>query len=366
MLLSIFNIEIIIMSDQILLELRTPVLLINKDNSIDYINATGEEFFGHSSIIIIGQELKNIIHKDSTLFILLDRVRKNKIGLTEESIDLSDINTLNRKVKVHLLPLSYESDKIILQIISLSVSETFENYRINNKITKSFSSMVDMLMHELKNPLAGIQGASQLLESDLKNQNKSIELTQLIQIEADRINSLLNRMEVLTNENLKLDCEYLNIHKILDHCKLVAQNSFGSNIEFIDSYDPSLPEIYANSDLLIQIFINIIKNACEACYSNGQIKVKTSFNSNKKGLFSKDKIPLNLPLHIEILDNGEGISHDLLPNIFDPFISSKIIGKGLGLYVVASGLNEIGAVIDVQSSPGFTNFCINFPIKHSY
>ena len=324
------------MSEQILSELRTPVILINKDNIIDYINVTGEEFFGHSSVIIIGKQLENILHKDSTLLTLLKRVRKNKLGLTEDSLDLSDVNSPNRIVKVHLLPYN-ESNKVIIQIISLSVSETFENNRTNNKITKSFSSMVDMLMHELRNPLAGIKGASQLLESDLKDHNKSIELTKLIQIETDRISSLLNRMEGLTNENIKLSCEYLNIHKILDHCKLVAQNSFGSNIEFIDSYHPSLPEIYANSNLLIQIFINIIKNACEACESDGEIKVKTSFNSNKKGIFSKNKIPFNLPLQIEIMDNGKGISNELLPNIFDPFVSSKKLGKGLGLSVVASG-----------------------------
>ena len=298
------------------------------------------------------------------MLILLDRVRKRKIGLTEESLDLSDVNKPNRKVKVHILPLSLKSNKIIIQIIPLSVSETFENHRINNKITKSFSSMVDMLMHELKNPLAGIKGASQLLENDLKVQNKSIELTQLIQIEIDRITSLLNRMEDITNDKLKLDCEYLNIHKILDHCKLLAQNSFGSKVNFINSYDPSLPEIYANSDLLIQIFINIIKNACEACDSDGQIIVKTCFNPNKKVLFSKNEIPFYLPLQIEISDNGMGIPNELIPNIFDPFVSSKKLGKGLGLSIVASGLNEIGAVIDVQSSPGLTNFCINFPLNN--
>ena len=297
------------------------------------------------------------------MLILLDRVRKRKIGLTEESLDLSDVNKPNRKVKVHILPLSLKSNKIILQIIPLSVSETFENHRINNKITKSFSSMVDMLMHELKNPLAGIKGASQLLENDLKDQNKSIELTQLIQIEIDRITSLLNRMEDITNDKLKLDCEYLNIHKILDHCKLLAQNSFGSKVNFINSYDPSLPEIYANSDLLIQIFINIIKNACEACDSDGQIIVKTCFNPNKKVLFSENEIPFYLPLQIEISDNGMGIPNELIPNIFDPFVSSKKLGKGLGLSIVASGLNEIGAIIDVQSLPGLTNFCINFPLN---
>ena len=259
-----------------------------------------------------------------------------------------------------------DTNKIIIQISQLSVSETFQSQRVNSKISKSFSSMVDMLMHELKNPLAGIKGASQLLESDLKNQSNLVDLTQLIQIETDRITSLLNRMEHITNDNLKLNCEFLNIHKVLNHCRSVALNSFGVNIKFVVFYDPSLPEIFANTDLLIQIFLNIIKNSCEAIKENGEIIMKTSFNSNKKVAFTKDHIPIALPLQIEIIDNGSGIPNDLLPNIFDPFVSSKKSGKGLGLSIVASALNEIGASIDVHSTPGHTKVCLNFPINNRY
>ena len=354
------------MPDNILYELRTPVILINNNNIIDYINAAGEEFFGHSSNIILGQSINSLIQKDSPLLILLSRVRKNKSGLTEESLDISNVNDQKRKVRVHILPLPEDTNKIIIQISQLSVSETFQSQRVNSKISKSFSSMVDMLMHELKNPLAGIKGASQLLESDLRNQSNLVDLIHLIQIETDRITALLNRMEHITNDNLKLNCEFLNIHKVLNHCRNVALNSFGVNIKFIDFYDPSLPEIFANTDLLIQIFLNIIKNSCEAIKENGQIIIKTSFNFNKKVAFTKDDIPISLPLQIEIIDNGSGIPNDLLPNIFDPFVSSKNSGKGLGLSIVASGLNEIGAVVDVNSIPGLTNFCVNFPLNNSY
>ena len=95
----------------------------------------------------------------------------------------------------------------------------------------------------------------------------------------------------------------------------------------------------------------------------GKIKIKTSFNSNKKISFSSNEIPTSLPLQIEIIDYGVGIPSNLLSSIFDPFVSTKKEGKGLGLSIVASGLNDMGAVIDVESSPGYTNFCINFPLK---
>ena len=351
------------MHNNILNELRTPVFLINKDNEVEYINSTGEEFFGISSNLIIGKSIYDFIPEDSPILNLLVRVSKTNLGLTEESLDFSNINFPNRKVRVHVVPLSFDSSQIIIQISQLAISEMFQSQRINSKISKSFSSMVDMLMHELKNPLAGIKGASQLIESDLKNNSNLFELTQLITIESERIISLLNRMEHISNNNSRLECEFINIHEVLNHCKRVAQNSFGTQLDYIEDYDPSLPKLFANKNLLIQIILNLLKNSSEASSINGKIKIKTSFTSNKISSLSNGDIPSTLPLQIEIIDYGIGISNDMLPNIFDPFVSSKKEGKGLGLSIVASGLEEMSAVINVSSQPGSTNFCINFPLE---
>ena len=351
------------MHNNILNELRTPVFLVNKKNIIDYINSIGEEFFGISASLIVGRSIYDFLPKDSAILSLLLRVRKTKSGLTEESLDFSNINFPSRKVRVHVVPLSFDSNKIIIQISQLTLSEIFQSQRINTKISKSFSSMVDMLMHELKNPLAGIKGASQLIETDLKNNSNLLELTQLITIESERIIALLNRMEQISNNNLKLECEYLNIHEVLNHCRRVAENSFGSKLNYINDYDPSLPKLFANKNLLIQIILNLLKNSSEATSINGKIKIRTSFNSNKITSFSKEDLPTSLPLQIEIIDYGIGISKSMLPNIFDPFVSTKSNGKGLGLSIVASGLQEMSAVINVTSEPGLTNFCINFPLK---
>ncbi len=353
------------MQHNILNELRTPVFLINELNNVIYINEIGEEFFGVSSNIIIGKKINEFIPNDSPVLNLIHRVRKNKVGITEESLDFSNVNFPNRKVRAHIVPLSFDNSQIVVQISQLALSEMFQSQRINSKISKSFSSMVDMLMHELKNPLAGIKGASQLIESDLKENSNFFELTQLISIECDRIEILLNRMEQISNNNIKLEYESLNIHEILNHCIRVAENSFGADINFVSEFDPSLPRLFANKNLLIQIVINLLKNAAEASQNKGNIKVKTSFNSNKITSFGIEDIPTPLPLQIEIIDFGIGIPNNLISNIFDPFVSSKKEGKGLGLSVVASGLEEMGAVIDVSSNPGFTVFCINFPVRKS-
>ena len=351
------------MENNILNELRTPVFLLNKSNSITYINEIGEEFFGISSSILIKKKINDLIPNDSPILNLIERVRNSKTGITEESLDFSNINYPNRKVRVHVVPLSFDSNKILIQISQLALSEMIQSQRMYSKISKSFSSMIDMLMHELKNPLAGIKGASQLIEADIKDNFNLLELTKLISIECDRVEDLLNRMEQISTNNFKLDYESLNIHEILNHCKRVAENSFGSEINFINEYDPSLPRLFANKNLLIQIIINLLKNATEASQNKGKIKIKTSFNSNKITSFGKEDIPIQLPLQIEIIDFGIGIPNNLLSSIFDPFVSSKKEGKGLGLSIVASGIEEMGAVIDVSSNPGLTNFCMNFPLK---
>ena len=351
------------MQNIILNELRTPVFLVNKFNKLIYINDIGEEFFGISSSMLLGKKINDFFPIDSPVLNLIKRVRNNKIGITEESLDFSNLNFPNRKVRVHVVPLSLDNNKIIIQISQLALSEIYQFRRINSKISKSFSSMVDMLMHELKNPLAGIKGAAQLIKSDVKSNSNLLELTNLISIECDRVEDLFNRMEKISNNNIKLDYESLNIHEILNHCKRVAENSFGKKINFINEFDPSLPRLFANKNLLIQIIINLLKNATEASQQEGSIKIKTSFNSNKINSFDSEEIPTQLQLQIEIIDFGIGIPSNLLSNIFDPFVSSKKEGKGLGLSVVASGLEEMGAVIDVSSNPGLTNFCLNFPLK---
>ena len=250
------------------------VFLINKYNVITYTNEIGEEFFGVSSFLLVGKKINDFIPNDSPILNLIERVRNSRTGITEESLDFSNLNFPNRKVRVHVVPLSFDNNKIIIQISQLALSEMFQSQRINSKISKSFSSMIDMLMHELKNPLAGIKGASQLIESDLQDNPNFMELTKLISIECDRIEALLNRMEQISNNNnIKLDYENLNIHEILNHCKKVAENSFGTEINFINEYDPSLPRLFGNKNLLIQIIINLLKNATEASNKNSYIKI---------------------------------------------------------------------------------------------
>ena len=133
----------IIDENNILNELRTPVFLVNKSNIVIYINEIGEEFFGKSSTLVIGNKINELIPNDSPILNLIERVRNSKTGITEESLDFSNLNFPNRKVRVHVVPLSFDTNKIIIQISQLALSEKFQSQRLNSKISKSFSSMVE-------------------------------------------------------------------------------------------------------------------------------------------------------------------------------------------------------------------------------
>ena len=349
------------MHKEILTSLNTPIIILDKDNLIKFVNPSLEEFISLSKTILLNNSLLKFIDPDSPIFILVNRVRKSNNSLSEESLILSSKSFFQKEIKVNIMPVYDIEDYIIIQIEELINSRKYLSYKIHDKISKSFSSLVSMLMHELKNPLSGIFGATQLLEKDIKSKSLT-ELTDVIKLETKRISKVLSDFENITDDTIEIPSKFLNIHEVLKHCIKVTKNSFGKKISLVEEYDPSLPHVFGNYDLLIQIFLNIIKNACEVDSSTGLVKIKTSFNSDK--LFSDEgSFPRQKPLQIEIIDNGKGIDKDLSSKIFEPFVTTKSNGKGLGLSVVLSGLNTMDASIDVITKENITNFCINFPIK---
>ena len=188
--------------------------------------------------------------------------------------------------------------------------------------------MAALLAHEVKNPLAGIKGAAQLLEADLDGNGQN--LTRMIVEESDRVAALLDRMEGFAG-GANLVLAPLNIHEILDHCLNLAQASYGAHMKIRRSYDPSLPLVNGNRDLLIQAFINIVKNASEATDKKGEIIIKTSYSQGRRLTFPAVGGGSYAPVQVEFMDNGCGISEELRDHIFDPFVSGRAGGSGLGL-----------------------------------
>ena len=226
---------------------------------------------------------------------------------------------------------------------------------------RSVTGLAAMLAHEIKNPLSGIRGAAQLLEQTVDSDE--IPLARLIREETDRIVHLIDRVEVFGDER-PMEREPINIHVVLDRVKLLARNGVAQGIAFSEEYDPSLPPVYGNRDQLIQVFLNLVKNASEALErtQKPEIKISTAFRPGIRISVTGVSERISLPLEIVIEDNGPGVPPDIMPFLFDPFVTTKMHGSGLGLPLVAKIVGDHGGVIDCDSKPGRTRFRILLPV----
>jgi two-component system nitrogen regulation sensor histidine kinase GlnL len=228
---------------------------------------------------------------------------------------------------------------------------------------RSASGLASVLAHEIKNPLSGIRGAAQLLEQEISDSDRT--LTQLICSETDRIRNLVDRMEVFGDER-PLIKEPVNIHDVLEHVRRLCESGIGRGVHFVEDYDPSLPPVPGNRDKLVQAFLNLMKNAVEAVdekKNKGRIVMQTSFRPGVRLSVQGSDRRISLPLMIQIEDNGHGIPDHLKPHLFDPFVTTKPHGTGLGLALVAKIINDHGGIIECDSEPGRTVFRVLLPMQ---
>ncbi|MEM1074508.1 MAG: ATP-binding protein [Pseudomonadota bacterium] len=336
--------------------LPVPTILIGPDDLIMDINSAAEGFLNVSARSIRGQPVWDQIAINDPLEAAFERARATNTPLFVNDVDVGSGARAPMQSDLQVAPLVGQTGYMILMISPRELAGRMTQNNSVKSAAKSAIGMAEMLAHEIKNPLAGITGAAQLLSMNLGGED--LELTDLIVEESRRIVKLLGQVEQFGNLS-KPDFQAVNVHDVMDRARRSALLGFGAHMKIIEDYDPSLPLAFGDPDQLLQAVLNLLKNASEAAESaGGKIRLRSYFEHSFR-LRRSDGSGQSLPLQIEIIDDGPGLPETIKGDVFDPFVSGKENGTGLGLALVSKIVSDHQGWISVSSVPGRTVFRIS-------
>jgi len=354
------NDDIPVDPESILNALDSAIFVIDADNLIRKANISAEHFFKYSAQTLTNRSLGDFFLNDNPIFSVIHQARSQGHAVTEYDIILQSPRINSERVNIQVSPLPWPSDLMVIALQDRSITEKINRQLSHKGAARSVSAMASMLAHEIKNPLSGIRGAAQLLEHNTAEEDKG--LPQLICDETDRICALVDRFGVFS-EDSPMRRESVNIHQVLDRVHKLAKNGFGKHISYHLNFDPSLPAILGNRDQLVQLFLNLIKNAAEAVPKRGgEITLRTSFQHGVRFSVPGCTSPVLLPIRVTVDDNGPGVPEELCDYLFDPFVSTKQQGSGLGLALVAKIVDDHGAMIELDRQKSGAVFHVSLPI----
>jgi two-component system, NtrC family, nitrogen regulation sensor histidine kinase GlnL len=343
----------------LLAALPDPVIALDRANVIRFVNPAAEQFLGASAAALAGSRIAECVLPDSPLFGLVDAVRRSEGSIAEYDVVIGGPRFPARTVAIQGAPAGEGAQLVVLSLHERSMADMLDRQLSHRNAARSVTAMAAMLAHEVKNPLSGIRGAAQLLEQDADEAGR--ELTRLICEETDRIVALVDRMEAFS-DHAPIARSEVNIHEVLDRVRKIAQTGFARHVMLIEEYDPSLPPVPGDRDLLLQVLLNLVKNAAEAVPdSEGEIILTTAYRHGLR-LTGPGGGRRHLPLMVSVADNGSGIPDGIKPHLFDPFVTTKRNGTGLGLALVAKVIGDHGGVIEFDSEPGRTVFRVFLPV----
>ncbi len=336
-----------------------PALVLDAADNIRTANPATESFGATSLRQMSGRPIAKFLGTGSAVLEVIKQARRNGVSVAQYNVMVGWAEQPPQLQDVHATPLHETNGELLLLMHPQGMAEKMDRSLSHRSAARSVTGMAAMLAHEIRNPLAGISGAAQLLEMGVTEADR--ELTGLIQAEAARIGKLVDRVEQF-GDLRPAQRRPLNIHDVLDRARRAAQAGFASHARFSEEYDPSLPPTAGDPDQLLQVFQNLIKNAAEAIPRvGGTISIATAFRPGVK-MVRPGRQSESLPLLVAITDNGPGIPENLIRDVFDPFVSSKVNGTGLGLSLVSKFISDHGGVVECDSRPGRTRFRVRLPV----
>ncbi|MDF3383581.1 MULTISPECIES: ATP-binding protein [Sulfitobacter] len=343
---------------QVWTSLPVPAFIVGADDTVVDLNPSAEGFLNASARATIGQSIWQLIAVDHPLEAAFARARLQGTPLFVNDVDVGAMQRAPLQCGLQIAPLVGGAGEMVLMITPRELAGRITQDHSVKSAAKSAIGMAEMLAHEIKNPLAGITGAAQLLSMNLSKND--LELTDLIVAESRRIVKLLEQVEQFGNLTAP-ERKPVNLHDVLDRARRSALLGFGSHMKITEDYDPSLPPALGDKDQLLQVLLNLIRNAAEAAgEAGGTIRLR-SFYEHGFQLRRADGDGQPLPLQIEVIDDGPGLPDHIRADVFDPFVSGRENGTGLGLALVSKIISDHGGWISVGSAPGRTAFRISLP-----
>ncbi len=346
------------LSYRILDALKTSLLYLDHERRITYVNATAEALFENSAGSLIGRPFPSLLSQVEASTIA-DKLALDSIALTEHEAVITLANGKSFVADYSIFPCSELAGEgeVLLEIRPAEHQAQFAREEFNQLQQHATQQLARGLAHEINNPLGGIRGAAQLLQRELDRPDW-IEYTEVIISEVDRLQNLVNNM---LGPNNRVQHQLINIYEVLEHIHKIIHAAEPERIEILRDYDPSIPSLMADRDLLIQAFLNIVRNAVQAIDDRGKITFKTRIGRK----VTIGQITHPLVVQVDITDNGRGVAPGLSETIFLPMITDKAEGSGLGLPIAQEIISRHGGTINLQSSTAGTTFSIILPLEQA-